>query len=88
MGKFEFEKKELEPVIELVVKKTIDEIESSQNGTNCRWAYSEEEVAEKLGVAKYVVRDARLRGEFKAKKVGKEYRYSKREIDQFLNSRD
>jgi hypothetical protein len=50
-----------------------------------RLAYSEAEAADLLGVERHVLRDARLRGEIVAIRIGKEYRYAREVLLNFLN---
>lgn len=49
-----------------------------------RLGFSEGEAAGLLGMRKCVLRDARLRGEVKAKRVGKQIYYSRDELTRFL----
>jgi hypothetical protein len=51
-----------------------------------RLAYTESEAAQMLGVADHVLRDVRLRGEIRGKKVGKRWMYPKDTLIQFLAS--
>lgn len=75
---------ELRPLIKVVIRETIAELDGRGEG---RIAYSEREGAELLGVAPHVLRDARLRGEIHARKLGREYRYSRFELARFLGEK-
>ena len=57
-------------------------------GSTERLGYSEAEAAALLGIARHVLRDARLRGEITARKVGKQYLYSRQALVCWLNSQD
>ena len=50
-----------------------------------RIGYKEEEAAALLGVAKHVLRDARLRGEVFARRIGKSYVYGQKELVEWLS---
>lgn len=52
-----------------------------------RLAYPEAEAAMLLGVARHVLRDARLRGEIKATRIGKRIVYARDELLRFLARR-
>ncbi|BBO33063.1 helix-turn-helix domain-containing protein [Lacipirellula parvula] len=52
--------------------------------SDARLAFSEAETAEMLGIAKHVLRDARYRGEIRAKKIGRCWHYPKDAIHEFL----
>lgn len=49
-----------------------------------RLGYRESEAAEKLGLPRHVLRDARLRGEITARKIGKQYVYAKGALLKYL----
>ena len=49
-----------------------------------RIGYPEAEAAELLGIGKHVLRDARLRGEIHATKIGKRIVYSRNELMRWL----
>lgn len=53
-----------------------------------RLGYTEPEAASLLSVPPHVLRDCRLRGEISARKVGRCYIYSRRELVEFLNKRE
>ena len=49
-----------------------------------RLAYTEQEAAQQMGIAQHVLRDARLRGEIVARKLGKRWLYSREVLIDFL----
>lgn len=51
-----------------------------------RVGYTEVQAAEALGLPRYVLRDARLRGEISASKVGKKYVYSREALVNLLKA--
>ena len=71
---------DLEPLVEAVVEKTIARLESLQRRGDRRLAYTEPEAAATLGGHPHVLRDARLRGEIIAVKMGKRWLYSHEEL--------
>lgn len=76
---------DLRPVIVEVVRAVLAEIEAGKHRLNGeQLGYSEGEAAELLDVKRHVLRDARLRGEVRARKLGKEFRYEKNELLRFL----
>lgn len=77
---------ELRPVITAVVQAVLSELEGRQAKMD-RIAYSEAEAASLLGVARHVLRDCRLRGEIQARKVGKEFRYHRSELERFAQGK-
>lgn len=76
--KLEFDHESLRPFIRAVVAETL----AVAGGD--RLAYREHEAAELCGMAKSVLRDARLRGEVKARRVGKAVYYAKSELQRFV----
>ena len=75
----------LEPVIAIVVGQVLGRIEAERAKLDKKLAYSEAEAATLLGVKRYVLRDARLRGEIAARRIGREYRYSRDSLLKFVN---
>lgn len=75
---------DLKPLIRQVVLEVLDSIRTQGDRFNGRLAYSEAEAAALLGVQRHVLRDCRLRGEVKARRIGKEYRYCEAELRKFL----
>jgi hypothetical protein len=81
---------ELKPVIRQVVQNTIDELraESSLLGSSDRIALTEEEAAAAIGVQRFRLRDARLRGEVHGRKVGRIVVYERGELIRYLTERE
>lgn len=79
--------RDLTPVIRAVVDHILERREANEQKLGDRLAYSEAEAAELLGLARHQLRDMRLRGEICARKCGKEYRYSRQSLLDFLNDR-
>jgi hypothetical protein len=81
--KLEFDHESLRPFIRAVVGETLAMAGGDRIG------FDEAEAAGLCGMAKCVLRDARLRGEVKARRVGKKMYYAKSELQRFLtDSRD
>ena len=80
-----FDKAELQPIIAATVKATLEQVADENAQLNGRIAFSEPEAACLLGVKSHVLRDARLRGEIQAKKVGKSFRYSRNQLVRFMD---
>lgn len=77
---------DLKPIIDHVVRTVMNEIRVDEAKLGDRIGYSESEAASLLGVARHVLADARRRGEIKAKKVGKEFRYLRSQLVAYLES--
>jgi hypothetical protein len=77
----------LEPLIERVVTAVLTRLEGERQSIADKLAYSEPEAAMLLGVARHVLRDARLRGEIAGCRVGKSIRYERQELLAFLQRR-
>jgi hypothetical protein len=77
---------DLRPLIAEAVRSTLDQFQASESKLADRLGFTEAEAAALLGVARHVLRDARLRGEIKARLLGKKYVYSKTTLVAFLNS--
>lgn len=77
---------DLRPVIAEVVRQTLAQMHDNDSRVPAdRLGYSEPESAALLGLERHQLRDMRLRGEIHAKKCGKEYRYSRQTLIDFLN---
>ena len=76
---------ELRPLIEMVTRQVIDQVaaDGATLGAD-RLAYSEPESAALLGARPHVLRDARLRGEIVATKVGGRIAYERAELLEYL----
>ena len=78
---------DLRPLVEQVVDVTISRLEGNSEKLGGRLAVSEAEAAALVGVARHVLRDARLRGELIASRVGRGVVYEKTELLAFLKRR-
>ncbi len=78
---------DLKPVIREVVHVIWEKLQSREASIGDRLAYTESEAAEALNVKRHVLRDARLRGEITASKIGKRIVYEKSELIRFLVER-
>lgn len=72
---------ELRPVVEAVVAEVLRAMPVGNDG---RLAYLESEAAELLGLRSHQLRDARLRGEITATKIGGRIGYEKNELVAYL----
>jgi excisionase family DNA binding protein len=78
--------RDLQPVIAEVVRQVLATLHDNDDRLPVdRMAYSETEAAQLLGTERHVLRDLRLRGKIAAKKCGKEWRYSRQTLLDFLN---
>lgn len=75
---------QLHPFAEAVAQIILRQLESQQRRDDGRLAYTEPEAAAALGVQPHVLRDARLRGEINACKMGKRWLYSRAELERYL----
>ena len=77
---------ELRPVIQAAVYAVLEEIKPLDSRLKDRFAFTEKEAAELLGVPQHVLRDARYRGELSGKRLGKKVMYSPDELRRFWES--
>jgi hypothetical protein len=82
--RIEFEDHDLDPLVEQVVRRVLEQREAADANLADRLAYSEAEAAALLGVRRHVLRDARLRRELDGAKVGKRIMYTRVELLRFL----
>ena len=75
---------DLRPLIAEAVRATLDQIQADESKLSDRLGFTEPEAAGLLGVARHVLRDARLRGEIRARLVGRRYIYSRKTLVKFL----
>jgi hypothetical protein len=76
---------DLQPLIEAAVHATLDAARANDAKLDAkRLAFPEGEAAAMLGVRRHVLRDARLRGELAAVKLGKGYVFGRDELLRFL----
>ncbi len=78
---------DLQPVIASVVDRVLERLAADSERLGDRLAYSELEAADLLGLPRHVLRDMRLRGQISAKKCGKQFRYSRQTLVDFLNDK-
>ncbi|MFO7907714.1 MAG: helix-turn-helix domain-containing protein [Pirellulaceae bacterium] len=76
---------QLEPLAEAIAEKVLQQLETQQHREHGRLAYTEPEAAAALGVQPHVLRDARLRGEVNACKMGKRWLYPRAELERYLS---
>jgi hypothetical protein len=74
----------LRPIIAAVVSDVLAELRTDQAKLNGRIGYTESEAAAAIGVQRHVLRDARLRGEIAASRVGKRIVYQTTDLLKFL----
>jgi hypothetical protein len=74
--KIDFDIDDLRPIIERTVSETIAQLDAERRKVNGRLGYTEPEAAAALGIQRHALRDARLRGEIAASKIGKRIVYS------------
>ncbi len=75
---------ELKPLLSAIVRETIEQAWAADAKLGDRLGYTEAEAAALLGVPKHVLRDARLRGEISARRVGAKYVYGRQSLVAFL----
>lgn len=79
-----FSEADLRPLVEFVVSIALDRLETDRRRLGDKLAFSEPEAAALLGVRPHVLRDARLRGEIPASRVGRRIRYERDELLRYL----
>ena len=77
----------VQPLAEQLIAALADRLDQRADQASDRLAYSEAEAAALLGVQRYVLRDARLRGEIAGCRIGKGIRYEREELLDFLRRR-
>ena len=82
--KFQFDANDLRPLVELVVAETIERLEVERAKLNGQLGYPEPQAAALLGLAPHQLRDARLRGEVRATRIGKRMVYPRGELLKLL----
>ena len=82
-----FDEPELRPLIERVVSETVERLTTGLAECGRQFAYPEAEAAAMIGVERHVLRDARLRGEIGASRIGKKVIYSRQQLLTFLERR-
>jgi len=76
---------DLRPIVAQVVAETVARVDADREHLDGKLAYPEAEAASLLGVARHVLRDARLRGEIVASRIGKRVLYSREELLKLLD---
>jgi hypothetical protein len=74
---------ELRPLIQTVVSEVVAQLGTLPD-SNARMAFTEAEAAAKLGLKSHQLRDARLRGEIQAVKLGGRLGYTREELAAYL----
>jgi hypothetical protein len=77
--------KELAPAIDSIVEQVVAKIEQRRLQTE-RIGYPEREAAALIGLKHHVLRDARRRGQIGARKIGRNWMYSREALLKFLES--
>jgi len=86
--KIEIESADLLPIIQQTVNQTIEALDQAESKVpDVRLAYPEPEAAALVGVAPHALRDARLRGELNASRLGKRVVYQRSELLKYLSDR-
>ena len=75
---------DLAPIIERTVAATLERLEADRAKLGGHLALAEPDAAAAIGVARHVLRDARLRGEIKGSRIGKRVVYRRDELLEFL----
>ena len=84
MPKLEINTDELRPLVQAVVAETLAQANGVVEKLHGRLGFPEAEAAALLGVERHVLRDARLRGEIEASRVGKRIVYTPEQIKAYL----
>jgi hypothetical protein len=79
---------DLRPIVAAAVAEVLAQVAETDARLGKRLGYPEAEAAELLGIAPHVLRDARLRGEISARKIGRGYIYERTSLVAFLRGRD
>ena len=82
---FQIDHNALAPLIRAVAQEVVSELRDDEHRLDKdRLAYPEAEAAALMGVPRHRLRDARLRGELKASRIGKVLVYEDSELRAFL----
>ena len=82
--KIELDRETLVPLIEQVVAETLRQVDQDRAQLGDRLGFTEREAAELLGLPRHSLRDARLRGEISASRIGRRVLYRREELENFL----
>jgi len=86
--KITLDQADLRPLIEQTVEATLARLNEREAQLGGRLGYGEAEAARLVGVAPHVLRDARLRGEVRASKIGKRVVYPRAELLRLIGESD
>lgn len=70
----------LRPLVQQVVQQTLSLCDDMTGGEGMRLAWREDEAAKLVGMQPHQLRDRRLEGEVRAKKVGRSWYYTRDEL--------
>ena len=76
----------IDDVVSQTVAQTLAQVEQDRARLDGRLAFTEAEAASKLGIPRHSLRDARLRGEIVASRIGKRILYQRDELLRLLDS--
>lgn len=79
-----FDQEQLANMIEKIIFDSFQKMEHTNISLGNRLSFTEPEAAALLGVERYALRDARLRGEVEASKVGRRILYSRDQLLRLL----
>ena len=72
------------PVVQEIVAEVLTHTAALQAGPTDQIGYTQVEAAALIGVEWYALRDARLRGEVSARKVGRRLIYAREELERYV----
>lgn len=78
----------LRPIVSDIVRETLQAIQQDEARLGDQLGFPQADAAALLGVEPNVLRDCRLRGELKGRKVGKRIVYSRSELIRFLETEE
>lgn len=84
--KLSFDDGDLRPLVEQLVAEAVRRLEINRDQLDGRLAFHEAEAAALLGLQRHVLRDARLRGEVMASRIGKRVVYTREELLRLLET--
>ena len=84
--KVKFDESDLQPLVELIVHTAIERLTEEREQVAGKLAYTEPEAAALLSIRPHVLRDARLRGEINACRLGRRVLYPRDELTRFLSA--
>jgi len=78
--KIELDPADLRPIVEAVVTEVLGRVQDDEAKLGGQLAYTEPHAAAFVGLPRHSLRDARLRGEVEASKIGKRIVYSRESL--------